>query len=412
MYKKIKKCRICNSKKINFFFNLGKLPPANSLKKNINENIPLVPLGLVYCKKCETVQLSDTVNSKYLFSNYVWVTGTSNDAKKYAKKFSKNSLSKIKIKKKAFIFEIASNDGTFLKEFKVKGHRTLGIDPAKNIAKVANKKGINTIDSFFNLKMADKIKNKYGNPDLIIARNVIPHIENIHEVINGMSNLISDQGLVVIEFHYSKIIQKELHYDSIYHEHLFYFSIKTILKLFKKYSLFPQDIGTSPISGGSLVIYFSKKKKKYSKLLESYIIEEKKNKINSFKKWQLFAKKSKENSNNLIKIIKKIKKHNKIFGYGASARSSTLLNYSNIDFKELDFILDKNLLKNNKFTSGTNIKIFSPNKNIISKIRNEYKYCLILAWNFKKEIKSYLKKIKFRGKVIIPLPHKIQIDDI
>lgn len=409
MFKNIKRCRLCKSDKLNIFFNLGNHQPSNSLKKKINEIIPSIPLKLLFCKSCKTVQLSDTANPKLLFEKYVWVTGTSDGAKKYAKVFYSRVKKKL-TKKKNFICEIASNDGTFLNIFKKKGNKVLGIDPAKNISIVANKNGIKTLPEFFDENLSNKIKQSYGSPDLIFARNVIPHVEGIISIVKGISNLIHKDGKVAIEFHYSKKILDELHYDSIYHEHLFYFSIHTLTNLFKKYKLFPFDVDISPISGGSLVIYFSKKRKTIKTKLKKLINYEKKIKINSLKTWKKFQNDSKKHSEKLLNLIKNIKLNYKIFGYGASARSSTLLNYAKINHAYLDFIVDKNPLKSNKFTAGTNIKIISP---LLAKkkIKN-YKYCILLAWNFRREIIEELKKLKFKGKVIVPLPNKTKIYEI
>ena len=229
-------------------------------------------------------------------------------------------------------------------------------------------------------------------------------------IVKGISNLIKEDGTVAIEFHYSKKILNELHYDSVYHEHLFYFSIQTLTNLFKKYKLLPFDVDKSPISGGSLVIYFSKKRKNIKTKLKNLINYEKKIKINSLKTWKKFKNDSEEHSEKLLNLIKNIKSNHNIFGYGASARSSTLLNYSKINNSYLDFIVDKNPLKSNKFTAGTNIKIISPM--LAKKKIQNYKYCILLAWNFKREIIKDLKKLKFSGKIILPLPNKTKIYEI
>ena len=410
MYKNIDKCRLCFSKKILPFFNLGKHQPSNSLKNKRNDKIPAIPLELTFCKTCKVVQLSATASPEMLFRKYVWVTGTSDGAKDYSHIFYSRLIKKTKNKKKLFICEIASNDGTFLQKFKKKGHEVLGVDPAKNIARVANKAGINTIPNFFDKKLSKEINQKLGKADVIFARNVIPHVESIHAIAEGINDLISKDGTVAIEFHYSKKILDELHYDSIYHEHLFYFSIKTLTNFFKNYKLFPFDFDSSQISGGSLVIYFSKQKKKISNKLLNLIKLKNKKKINNLKTWKKFSTDSNKHSQKLLSLIKKISKKNAIIGYGASARSSTLLNYSKINNHYLDFIIDKNSLKNNKFTAGTNIKIYLP-RVVKNKIKN-YKFCILLAWNFKEEVIKELKKMKFVGKVIIPLPKKTIIYEI
>lgn len=399
IWKNIHKCRICDKKNLISILDLGKQPPANSLKKNFSTKIPDIPLNLLICKNCKTLQLSSTVNSDFLFKNYYWVSGNSLQVHKHKIDFYNNT--KKFIKEKSFIFEVASNDGTFLEYYKNKGHKVLGIDPAKNIALIANKKNIPTIPKFFNIKTSNKILNTYGNPDLIFARNVIPHVNNIHEIIKSISLMSSKETKIAIEFHYSKNILNELHYDSIYHEHIFYFSITTLSNLLKIYNLNIFDVFKSPTSGGSLVLMISKKRIKHTKKLIKLIGDEKKYKLNTINKWKLFGTESVNHSKILYSEILKFASSTKILAYGASARSSTLLNFINIDHNHIKYIIDSNKIKHNKFTPKSNIKIIPLSK--IKNLKNE-SVILILAWNFKDEIISILKKNKFSGKFIIPLP--------
>jgi hypothetical protein len=376
-------------------------PPANSLHKK-NDKIKKFPLIVLFCKKCKTAQLSISLDPKYLFRKYFWVTATSSTAKKHSLYFFKK-LSKY-LNKNSNVIEIASNDGTFLKPFVKKGHSVLGIDPATNIAKIANSNGINTIPDFFNYNLSKKIKKKYKNNRIIFARNVIPHVSNINSVVKGISNLSEMKTIVAIEFHYSKDILTDLQYDSIYHEHIFYFTIKTISNLFKKYGLNAFDVFKSPISGGSLVLLFSKNKIKKTKLLQKFEFDEKKLNINLLQKWKKFGKNSVNHAIKFEKeVIKNLSKKNKIFGYGASARSSTLLNFCNLNSSKIEFIIDQNSLKHNLYTPGTNIPIYSFKK-AQKKIRD--KTMVLLAWNFKNEIINYMKNKKFKNKIIIPFNKK------
>ena len=408
-YSKITRCRICNSSNLKSIIDLGSQPLANNLQKNFFKKELKIPLKVTFCKVCKTSQLTHTVNPKLLFSKYLWVTKTSSVVKKYSKFFVRKVLKHVKINSKPFILEIASNDGTFLKEFKNQGCKVLGIDPAKNISNKANKSGIKTVSKFFNEETALFIKKNYNLPDLIFARNVIPHVAEIHSVVKGISNLCSKNTLVCIEFHYAKFIIQDLHYDSIYHEHLFYFTLETITNLFKKYNLLPYDCFLSPISGGSIVLFFSKNKKKKSNKLLNIINVENKLKLNNILTWKNFNKKIIKHSIELNKCLEFCSKKTKIIGYGASARSSTLLNFLKINNNNIEFIIDKNKLKENLFTPGSKIKILSFESGI-TKISNHF--ILILAWNFEKEIisalKERLKKFKIKTKFIIPLP-KIKI---
>lgn len=392
-------CRICESEDLKEILDLGDQPPANSLY-GLDESLPPnIPLRLYFCNHCFTVQLTETVEPEYLFSEYLWVTGTSNKANDYSFQFADSALNKSDIKE-PYVIEIASNDGTFLKPFMEKKSKVLGIDPAKNIAELACKNGINTIAEFFNIDLAKHLIKESGYADIVFARNVIPHVKNIHSVIDGISTLLENDGVGIIEFHDAGLILEELHYDSIYHEHLFYFSLGTISGLLEKYKLFVFDIMPSPISGGSWVIYFSKNRRPLTNELQAVIELERNKNINTLESWQNFAIAVKSHAKNLKKEIYDYDK--KILAYGASARSSTLLNYCNLNSEKIGAVMDKNPMKQGLYTPGTNIPIISFEDGI--KDIEKVEVILLLAWNFKDEIITELRASGFKGKFIIPLP--------
>lgn len=267
IYKTISNCRICGKSQQSNILDLGKQPPANSLRKNLNEPLPSVPLSIIHCDHCKTVQLKDTVKPEFLFREYVWVTGTSSTANSYSEFFCEEALKRLS-SKQPFVIEVASNDGTFLKRFKDKGYKVLGVDPAKNIAQIANDRGIPTLPEFFGKKIVEDIISEHGVADCVYARNVVPHVENIHDVISGMAHCIKDEGIAIIEFHYAENILFELQYDSIYHEHLFYFSLQSLCFLLESHGLHAFDFNVSPISGGSIALYCAKNKRPLSPELE------------------------------------------------------------------------------------------------------------------------------------------------
>lgn len=394
---KIIKCRICKSKKLDSILDFGSQPLANDLRPKKN-NQKKYPLNVLYCKNCSTSQLSYTVSGKRLFSKYFWVTATSQTARNHSNFFFKEL--KKRVKNITNVLEIASNDGTFLKPFLDNKYQVLGVDPAKNIAEAANKSGIPTLPNFFSFEFSKKIKKIYGSQSLIFARNVIPHVDQLHSVIKGISNLSDKKTTVAIEFHYSKKIVDELQYDSIYHEHLYYFSIKTLSYILKLYGLTPFDCFNSPISGGSIVLLFSKTRNKKSDYLKSLIQQENQKKINTLKTWKKFGQNSLIHAQKFQKKINQyIVRGERFFGYGASARSSTLLNFCKLDYKSIDFIIDNNSLKHKLYTPGSNIKIISHAE---SKKFIKNKNAIILAWNFKNEITKLLKKSSFKKMIISP----------
>jgi SAM-dependent methyltransferase len=380
--------------------NLGDQPPANSLRKDLAINLPDVPLQLCRCANCTTVQLTDTVDPAYLFSQYVWVTGTSETANKYSADFQKK-IEGLSVSNVNFVIEVASNDGTFLRRFKDAGSKVLGIDPAQNLAEEATKSGIPTIPKFFGLDIAQGVVSKHGFCDVVIARNVIPHVPDPNDVIAGMAACLENKGLGVIEFHWVDKILTELHYDSIYHEHYFYHSLHSIRELLRRHQLTLFDVSHSPISGGSLVAYFSKAPREPSRELIEILTWEERQGLATLKSWEEFSINSIAHAKALKASVEdQISRGRKLIGYGASARSSTLLNFCQINRKHLGCIADQNPLKHNQYTPGTDILILPPDEALASNPDT----IVLLAWNFQEEILNYLKKIGFHGEVIIPLP--------
>ena len=401
IYETIECCRICGSDNIEEVLDLGEQPPANSLYRSDEKRPPDVPLRLMYCQKCSTVQLGEDVDPEYLFGEYLWVTGTSATAEQYSHEFAKKALSQVVDQNKSpYIVEIASNDGTFLKRFIEKGCKVLGIDPAKNIAELAVKNGIPTKADFFTLDLAERLVEKEGKADIVFARNVIPHVKEIHSVIGGINTLINEGGVGIIEVHNAGLILEELHYDYIYHEHLFYYTLKTISGLIERYGLHVFDVMLSPISGGSWVIYFSKNKKEKTKELIKHEKKELENNINSYHRWVEFSDQVTVHSEELKQMV--MQNDKKIPAYGASARSSTLLNFCGITNKHISVVIDKNPMKNGLMTAGSNIPVISFEDGL-KEIKSSEKI-LLLAWNFQDEIVHELREAGFSGKFIIPLP--------
>ncbi len=403
IFSEVDACRLCSSRDLNDVLDLGSQPPANSLRKDFNELIPNGPLKLIQCGYCSAVQLTATVDPSYLFSQYVWVTGTSATARSYSETFCTEVLKRTVVKS-PFVVEVASNDGTFLRKFQEKGCSILGVDPALNIANKATSAGIQTLAEFFDVKIAQKILAEHKRPNIVMARNVIPHVKEIHSIVEGLSALVDADGMVIIEFHYAKTIAEELHYDSIYHEHLFYFTIKSLAALFAQYNLYPFDAFASPISGGSLVLFFSSIKRESSAVLSKLEEAEEQSGLNCLSVWQQFGVKSHKHAQNLKKIICKYAKNGPLIAYGASARSSTLMNFAGISDQEIDCVIDRNPIKQGLYTPGTNIPIVSYEEGLK---RIDGKHLLLLAWNFQEEIVQDLRASGFKGDIIVPLPNEV-----
>ena len=376
-------CRSCGNTDLKRVVSLGYQPLANNLLKKQNEKCELYPLEMNYCSKCHNCQLSVSVDPKKMFSNYLYTSSTSkvfrnhfvNSAKKYTKELKLN-------KKKTYIIDIGSNDGVALKPFLDLGFKNvLGIEPAKNLAKLANKNKIKTFNGFLEIKNLKKIKK---NADLILASNVFAHSDKLKEMAKCMFSLLGKKGTIIIEVQYLMNTLNDLTFDNIYHEHYNYWSLTSLLNFFKQFQAKIYRSEKIDTHGGSLRIYVKKGKKvKIESSVKKMLGDEEKFGIKKYKTYQEFGKKVFKIRENVIKNIKKLKASNKtIIGYGAPAKATTALNFFGIS-KEIDFIIEDNKLKHNKFIPGVKIPI--KNK---SKIVNKNNTLLVLAWNFFKDIKK------------------------
>ena len=400
------KCRICSSKNLTMILDLGKQPPANSFidQSELNSLEHKFPLRLFWCKDCYLVQLLDIVNKEYLFKNYLYMTSASKPIVEHFKKYAQDIHQEFLQKENSpFIVEIGSNDGSLLKEFKKLDTQILGIEPAINLSDLANQSNITTKNTFFSSEISKEIV-KTRNASVVVANNVIAHVEDLQDLMHGVQILIGNNGIFIFEVPYLVDLIKNLEFDTIYHEHLSYFSILPLLKLVQQFGLEIFDIRKQSVHGGTLRIFVSKKGNyPINNSVKIFIDDESKlglDKIDFYKKFSIDVKELKKE---LLKILSKLKKENKsVFGYGAPAKGNVLLNYCGIDTKFIDYIIDTTPLKQGKFTPGMHIPIIAPSN------LNNGDVAFLLAWNYEFEI---LEKEKIfmnnGGKFLIPIPRPI-----
>jgi hypothetical protein len=395
----IHSCRACGYEKLVDILDLGKQPLANSLLKQKTKSPKKYPLSTAFCPRCSLFQLKETIPKETLFDHYVWVTGTAKGTLDYAILFAERVIQKTKIKKGSLVLEIASNDGTILNQFLAHEMTVLGIEPAKNIAEIAVQNGIRTEAAYWDVDTAKKVIKQYGQPELVIARNVIPHVSELHNVIKGIALALSENGTGIIEFHSGAVIAEMLHYDSIYHEHLCYFTVHSLTQLLEQYGLHSWGADVSPISGGSIVLYFSKTKKYPEPEFLTLLKKEKDKSINNLVTWEQFGRDAIVHREKTLTLLKDLT-NKKIVGFGASARSATFMNFSGIGQKQLLAVIDNNPIKQNLFTPAGDVPIVSFEQGMALKPE----LIFILAWNFKDEIIDQCKKQGFKGDYIIPFP--------
>jgi len=376
-------CRSCGSKKLKRVVSLGYQPLANNLLKKKNEHCELYPLEMNYCESCHNCQLSVVVDPKKMFSNYLYLSSTSKSFRQHFVTAAHKYINDFKLApKKSYIIDIGSNDGVALKPFKDLNYKNiLGIEPAKNLAKLANKENIKTFNGFLDRKTLNKIKK---NADLILASNVFAHSDELKIMAECMIELIKKSGTIVIEVQYLLNTLKDVTFDNIYHEHYNYWSLTSLVAFFKKFSAVIYKAEKIKTHGGSIRIYVKKDKKtKIEKNVKIILNEEEIFGIKNYKTYQNFATKVNKIRNNVRKNILKLKKDNKkIVGYGSPAKATTALNFFGIS-NEIECIIEDNKLKQGKFLPGMNIPITSR-----SSIKGKPDCALVLAWNFFEEIKK------------------------
>tara|TARA_B100000989_G_scaffold264645_1_gene217140 strand:+ start:1475 stop:2731 length:1257 start_codon:yes stop_codon:yes gene_type:complete len=404
----LKSCRLCGNKGILSVFDLGNTPLANSYSnKNISNKLKKYPLGLNLCNSCGHLQLSHSIKPQKMFSNYLYKTNTSYKNFLHFQNYAKK-ITKIFKKRNGKILDIASNDGTFLNFFNKKKFFRLGIDPAKNLKKLTTSKGIMQIDDFFTEKTSNKIKKKYQKFDIITANHVCAHVENINDFFKGVKNLLKDDGIFIFEVSYRGSVLKKNTFDTIYHEHLDYHALFPISKFIKKFKLKLFDFEITEAQGGSLRIYVSKNPNTVSKKkINNQLNKEKKiYKLFNVKTYQKFKNKINNCRVQLHKILKEFNKKNyRVAGYGAAAKTTTFLNYFNLNKnKTIKFIFDDNKLKQGLYLPGTQIKILDP-KYLFHK---NFDILIIFAWNYSDIIMKNINKNKLKKKkslkFLIPFP--------
>ena len=376
-------CRSCENTNLKRVVSLGYQPLANNLLNNKNEKHELYPLEMNYCPKCHNCQLSVAVDPKKMFSNYLYTSSTSSSFRNHFIGAAKNYVKLLKLKSnKSYIIDIGSNDGVALKPFKDMGFKKiLGIEPAKNLAKLANKNKIKTFNGFLEIKNLKKIK---GNADVILASNVFAHSDKLKEMADCMLKLLKKNGTIIIEVQYLLNTLQDLTFDNIYHEHYNYWSLTSLVNFFNNFNTTIFDAERIDTHGGSLRVYIKKGKKiKIKKSVKELLDEEETFGLKKYKTYQDFGVKINKLKENVIKNIDNLKKNNKkIIGFGAPAKATTALNFFGISH-QIDFIIEDNKLKHNKFIPGVLISIKSKKY-----LKEKNSLILVLAWNFYDEIKK------------------------
>lgn len=404
----IEACRSCGATRLEPVLSLGRTPLANALltAEQLGELEETYPLDLAFCPACALVQITETVRPEKLFRNYFYLSSFSETMLRHAEETAARLARERRLDASSLVIEVASNDGYLLQHYKRAGVPVLGIEPATNIARIAEQeRGIPTLCEFFGDELARRLAGEGKRADVIHANNVLAHVADLNGVVSGFASMLKPGGVAVIEAPYVKEMIDRREFDTIYHEHLCYFSLTALEHLFRRHRLIITDVERLPIHGGTLRIFAAREdgaSEQQSAAVRQLLEEEAAWGVTGTEFYRGFGAQVERLRDELLALLGRLKADGKrVAAYGASAKGSTLLNYFGVGAETIDFVADRSTVKQGYYTPGTHLHIRPPEK-LLEEMPD---YVLLLTWNFADEILAQQQEYRRRGgRFIIPVP--------
>ncbi len=401
------KCRFCGHTLQHSFLDLGMSPLSNAFLTRAarHKEMRYFPLHAYVCEACFLVQLEEFASPEGIFSEYAYFSSYSSSWLDHAETYQKQVTADFCLTRQSLVMEIASNDGYLLQYFKRSGIPVYGIEPAKNVAETARKKGIPTISEFFGTRLALDLVARGIKADLLIANNVLAHVPDLNDFVAGMKQVLNERGLLTVEFPHLLRLMEENQFDTIYHEHFSYFSLLTVQQVFARHGLTVFKVEQLPTHGGSLRVFVrhdADQTKPVGSSVAELLANERAAGLDRIDAYLHFKEKVEQTKRSILQFLINAKEAGKsIAGYGAPAKANTLLNYCGISTDFIDYTVDRNPYKQDLFLPGSNIPVHHPEK--LQATRPDY--VIILPWNLKDEIVAQLDFIKeWGGKCVVLIP--------